>query len=568
MRMDAQLREEYPEWETRDEFEIWLQERIAHQDLWDAQRSDPILTIPVVLHVVHNGFGVGVSDNISAAQIQSQIDVLNEDFRRMSGTAGFNTDSVGADTEIEFCLAYRAPDGTQLAEAGIDRVNRNFYGFTAPPYSEAYINSTIKPATIWDPTQYYNIWVVRFSNTSILGFAQFPSSSGLAGINANGTAQTDGVVIQPQYFGRTGSVSAPYNLGRTTTHEVGHGLGLRHIWGDDSCGVDDFCLDTPESNEGNYGCALNHNSCGSVDMVRNYMDYSDDACFNIFTLCQKSRMRTVLANSPRRKELPGSEMCALPVGIPVAAFTIDSSLACNGIYRFIDASAPFATNWVWTFSDGQAFTTRDPEVTFSAPGTYTVTMIANNALGTGTPLTTTITLGFGGTLNVSAGANQTIQPGGFTIIAASGASTYSWVPTTGLSNPNVSNPIAQPAVTTIYTVTGTNASGCTGQASMILFVAGTIGVEDLFGGAGTVHEPFPNPASSSITFSADLNLNGPLRIDLVDLTGRQVADIFDRQVGRGTFEFNWRRNPSLADGIYFAVWQLEGRRFVQKIQFY
>lgn len=563
---DAQLRLQYPEWETRDEFENWLQEAMGVQDAWEAQRGDPILTIPVVVHVVHNGFAVGVSGNISAAQINSQIDVLNEDFRRMMGTAGFNSDSVGADSEIEFCLAYRAPDGTQIPERGINRINRNFESFIAPPYTDTYVNNTIKPATIWDPNQYFNIWVTPIDD-DILGYAQFPASSGLQGVFPNGNGQTDGIVIQPQNFGRIGNVSAPYNLGRTATHEVGHFLGLIHISGDGVCGTDDFCTDTPESDEQNYGCAVNHVSCTTVDMVRNYMDYSNDACFNIFTQCQKTRMRTVMVNSPRRKELPTSTACEVPTAAPVAAYAVDSSLSCNGIYQFSDASAPFATSWVWTFSTGEVFTVRDPELIFDSVGTYTFTLITNNALGTSAPISGSITIGFSGELDIDAGPNQTIQPGGFTILNGTGASSYVWIPTAGLSNPNIANPIAQPLVTTIYSVVGTDVNGCTGENAMILYVEGTVGLEGQLGEGGTVNPVFPNPASTAITFSAELEVRGELAIRLLDVNGKYVQNVYKQKAQSGLFEYTWQRRASLGSGIYFAEWELNGRKFVQKVLF-
>ncbi|MFN7013926.1 MAG: choice-of-anchor J domain-containing protein, partial [Bacteroidia bacterium] len=110
-----------------------------------------------------------------------------------------------------------------------------------------------------------------------------------------------------------------YDQGRTMTHEVGHMLGLRHIWGDGGCGVDDFCADTPESDAANYGCPTTHISCGTLDMVRNYMDYTDDSCMNIFTQNQKDRMLAVLMNSPRRDDLLTSTVCN-PVSVPYIQF--------------------------------------------------------------------------------------------------------------------------------------------------------------------------------------------------------------------------------------------------------
>ena len=263
--------------------------------------------IPVIVHVVHNGEEVGTGANISEAQVQSQIAVLNEDFRKEEGSNGDNTE--GVDTQIEFYLATVDPEGNALAEPGIHRFNGGLPIW--PTGFATTVDSQLKPATIWDPTRYFNIWTVNFGGfvgRSLLGYAQFPSDSGLPGLEEDeGSPETDGVVIGYKYFGSAEKGSFPdlnqtYNLGRTCTHEVGHWLGLRHIWGDGGCLVDDFCEDTPSSDEPNYSCLL-HTSCGSVDMIENYMDYTDDQCMNMFTQDQKDRMMQVLLNSPRRNTL-------------------------------------------------------------------------------------------------------------------------------------------------------------------------------------------------------------------------------------------------------------------------
>lgn len=266
-----------------------------------------IYRIPVVVHVVHNGEPVGSGANISEAQVQSQIEVLNEDFRRQEGTNGFN--SAGVDTRIEFYLATTDPEGNVLPEPGIHR-----YDGGLPVWPTGFatsVDNVLKPATIWDPNRYFNIWTVNFGGfigRNLLGYAQFPSNSGLPGLDADeGPAETDGVVVGYKYFGSAEKGNFPdlnetYNLGRTCTHEVGHWLGLRHIWGDGGCQVDDYCNDTPSSDEPNYTCTP-HISCGTVDMIENYMDYTEDNCMSIFTQNQKDRMVQVLVNSPRRNTL-------------------------------------------------------------------------------------------------------------------------------------------------------------------------------------------------------------------------------------------------------------------------
>lgn len=266
-----------------------------------------IYRIPVVVHVVHNGESTGTGANISEAQVQSQIAVLNEDFRRISGTNGFNPD--GVDTQIEFYLATLDPEGNTLSEPGIHRYNGGLPIW--PTGILTSVDSQLKPATIWDPNRYFNIWTVNFGGfvgRNLLGYAQFPSNSGLSGLNVNeGSADTDGIVVGYKYFGSSEKGNFPdlnttYDLGRTTTHEVGHWLGLRHIWGDGDCAVDDFCDDTPISDEPNYSCET-HVSCGTQDMIENYMDYTEDQCMSLFTQDQKDRMIQVLQNSIRRNTL-------------------------------------------------------------------------------------------------------------------------------------------------------------------------------------------------------------------------------------------------------------------------
>jgi len=311
MAADSALRIAHPQMGNLDALEKFIKSELSKPN--PKRIIGDVYTIPVVIHIIHNGEAIGTASNISNAQAQSQIDVLNEDFRKKIGTLGYNTHTDGADTKIEFCLAQRKPDGT--ATTGINRVNRNTAGFTAPPYSNtAYIDATIKPATQWDPSRYFNLWCMNLGG-GLLGYAQFPPASGLTGFACDeGLANSDGVVIVYTAFGRVGTVNSPYDLGRTATHEVGHWLGLRHIWGDATCG-DDFCNDTPVHRTSNTSCYTHpkSNTCGTPDeMFENYMDYSTDVCLNIFTNDQKTRMRTVLTSSPLRVSLINSDACIPP----------------------------------------------------------------------------------------------------------------------------------------------------------------------------------------------------------------------------------------------------------------
>lgn len=259
---------------------------IHHED----GNTRAVITIPTVVHVVYRSS----SQNISDAQIQSQIDILNEDFRRMNADAD-NVWSQAADVEIEFCLASVDPSGNPTT--GITRTSTKKRSFSYNNDGVKFASSGGKDA--WPAGSYMNMWVCDLGS-GLLGYAQFPG----------GPAATDGVVIDYAYFGDIGTATAPYGLGRTATHEVGHYLNLRHIWGDGGCGVDDFVSDTPESDASNGGCAIGHVSCGSVDMVQNYMDYSYDACMNLFTAGQTSRMRALFAQGGSRASLATSNGCS------------------------------------------------------------------------------------------------------------------------------------------------------------------------------------------------------------------------------------------------------------------
>lgn len=274
-----------------NEIETYTQSKI--QQMQAKSINGDIITIPVVVHVIYSNS----NENISDAQIQSQIDVLNEDYRRLNSDAD-NTWSQAADTQIEFCLASVDPNGNTT-----NGITRKSSTTTSWGTNDAMKYTSQGGVDAWDTSQYLNMWVCNIGG-GILGYAQFPG----------GNAATDGVVMGPNYFGSSAKgsgfyLSAPFDLGRTTTHEVGHFLNLRHIWGDGNCNVDDFVSDTPSSDAANYGCSIGHVSCNTVDMVQNYMDYSDDSCMNLFTQGQTNRMRAVLLPGGVRASLGASNKC-------------------------------------------------------------------------------------------------------------------------------------------------------------------------------------------------------------------------------------------------------------------
>lgn len=268
----------------------------------------------------------------------------------MADTPGFNDNEVGADMEIEFCLAQRDPNG--MATSGITRhyyENNSMFGWEMNNIEEI-----IKPQTQWDPTKYLNIWVVSsiyidymgVPAGELAGYSQFPTQSGLDGLEEPGLAQlaeTDGVTLGAAYCGSSDIYPEGFYIeesgkdkGRSASHEVGHFFGLRHIWGDGGCDIDDYCEDTPVAAAPNSGCPEGQDSCPNslgLDMIQNYMDYTNDSCMNVFTQDQKERMQAVLANSPRRVSLITSNACQ-----PGVTYDLDGSLNILKLNRQCDGS--------------------------------------------------------------------------------------------------------------------------------------------------------------------------------------------------------------------------------------
>ncbi len=285
MDVHRQLLSKFPSYaRSRDEIECMA---LRYASNLEAAQRPGVTRIPAVVHVVWNT----PQQNISDGQINSQIDVLNRDFRRTNPDVN-NTPApflpLTADARVEFFLANVDPNGAPTT--GINRRQTTVASFGS---NDAVKSQATGGADAWPAARYLNIWVCQLGG-GLLGYAQFPG----------GSAATDGVVILHSAFGTTGTAAPPFHLGRTATHEIGHWLNLNHIWGDDGtgCSGTDNVADTPNQAGGNVGTpTFPHVSCSNGpngDMFMNYMDYVNDSAMFMFTAGQVTRMQSCL-DGPR-----------------------------------------------------------------------------------------------------------------------------------------------------------------------------------------------------------------------------------------------------------------------------
>ena len=356
------------------------------QMVMDANGTESVLhIIPVVFHVMW----YDESDNITVAQLEDALEILNEDMRRMNPDTGLLRavfKPVAADMEVEFRLAKKDPNGN--CTNGVTRTQTNL---------SLAANNNVKSLVGWNNTKYLNIWVVRNINlanstpgTITLGYSAFPY---------NGIPLTqDGIVIRHDNLGSIGTSAGTRN--RTLTHEVGHYLNLYHTF-QGGCNQGDNCYDTPPVASASNGCNNStQNTCSNdnpdlPDMVENYMDYSDDNCMNTFTQNQKSRAKSVLNNLNLRGNLCTSGNLAFTgtdgnavTCAPVADFTVDRTLLCAGEQvQFTDLSAyQTLTSFHYTIVDQnngnqQHVITANPLRTFPTAGVYDVKLEIQNAAG-------------------------------------------------------------------------------------------------------------------------------------------------------------------------------------------
>lgn len=365
----------------------------------DALDTPELYRIPVVVHVMHLGETEGVGSNITDAQINSAITIMNEDFRKMVGTNG---DGNGVDVNIEFGLAVRDP--ANQPHSGIVRFDASGAGSGNSSYADYGLSYgglgidevSLKNLSRWANTRFYNIWIITEINNNgggsgTTGYAYFPGAP----------ATVDGAVIVNTWFGSTGTASG-HN--RTATHELGHGFNLYHTFqgdeggtqcpADDACGSTSDCVaDTPPHIRTAYNCPENDvNSCDSPNLlgqvVHNYMDYSSSSCKSEYTQDQTDRMRAIFTSGGSRESLKDSNGLT-PVVVPVSNFSVPTP-TCAGPITFTDESTDGPTTWSWTFAGGtpSSSTDRNPTITYTA-GMYSVSLTATNSVGAGNTETKT-----------------------------------------------------------------------------------------------------------------------------------------------------------------------------------
>lgn len=316
--------------------------------------------IPIVFHVIHN-FG---PENISEQQILDGLKIINDDFRKLNDDTS-SIDSafkgIAADSEIEFRLAQKDPDGN--CTNGITRT-ASTQTYTA--------DDGVKSLVRWPNERYLNVWLVQSIESGAGGYAYYPGAG----------PAIDGIVLRRSQFG--GSY-------RSLTHEIGHYLNLPHTWGSSNnpeepgnCNMDDGVSDTPNT-MGNTVCDLDAVSCGSKDNVQNYMEYS--FCDRMFTEGQKIRMHAALNSSASNRNnlstaanlaLTGTEESAVLCNVD---FSVDRHVICeNSTINFQDESYNGQLEWIWGFPGGTPNTSNlaNPSITYNTSGVYNVNLLVTN----------------------------------------------------------------------------------------------------------------------------------------------------------------------------------------------
>lgn len=362
------------------------------------QATNETIYIPVVFHIVHNGDAIGSGENITDAQVISQITAMNLHYTaqdaNLTNIPGAFAGRVG-NVNVQFCLAKFDPSGNpttgiirhQLSNASWDTDND--------------IDNILKPATIWDHLSYMNIWSVnmggQLASDGVLGYSSLPYFGG---------ADQDGIAVRFNTVGTTGTLLSGHKLGKTITHEAGHWLGLLHIWGlDASCGdAGDYVADTPDQADLNFGCpTFPHVSCSNGpdgDMFMNYMDYTDDACSYMFSAGQATGIRNAITDyrpgiltasnacfydldaALTRLLFPQDSICTLDFK-PVVTLKNEGSttLTSGKFYVQVDGDAVQIINWSGSLAAQQSIDVVMPLQQLTTAGTHTLQVTFSNVNG-------------------------------------------------------------------------------------------------------------------------------------------------------------------------------------------
>jgi hypothetical protein len=556
------LMDRYPEFRSNlESFEEQVKSYIFDPD-------QPTVVIPVVVHVVWNQS----VQNISDAQIQSQIAVLNADFRKLnSDTTEIPSawKGIAADCQLQFCLAQRDPSGNPTN--GITRTYTNRTSFGAGDTSIKY--TSLGGHDAWNRNKYLNLWVCNLGG-GLLGYAQFPG----------GPAGTDGVVIGYSYFGTTGVVVPPYDLGRTATHEVGHWMNLRHIWGDEpQCYNDDSVADTPLQQVASTGCPMfpetdqcTPNSPGIMFM--NYMDYTDDACMMMFTNGQNVRVQATINGI--RSSLKSSDGCQPPGG---GGQTVLLEAFENNVFPPTDWTLGYTGTLYWSRSNeasGYGNGTASAKYSFyDAPENTVQALFSKQFTPAGSGLNLTFDYAY---------ATYQNEVDSLLVLASSnGGSTYTILAIL-LGGPNVGTgmvtappttesfvPTAGQWGTKTYTIPpGTNKVGFAtiSQYGNNLYIdnvkiGSTIGIKNNETNNPEkfiLYQNYPNPFNPSTNIKFVIPKASHVSLKIFDLTGREVVKLLDQDMKTGSYNINWNAGH-YASGIYFYVLQAEGIVITKKM---
>ena len=414
------------------------------------QKATTTLTIPVVFHIVYNT----TAQNISDQRILDQLNVLNKDFARLNSDANKTPSaflSVASGTTVQFCLAQRDPNGNPT-----NGIIRKYTTVTAFSTNDNVKYSSSGGDDAWPRGSYLNIWVCNMSN-GILGYAQFPGT---------GLAATDGVVL---LFSSVGGPTYPgtisyYNIGRTATHEVGHWLNLYHIWGDDNsaCTGTDNVTDTPNQGAENYGCPvfpkLSCSNGPNGDMFMNFMDYTDDACMNMFTTGQSTRIQSALSLSPR-SSLSSSLGCApatcnAPTGLSANNLTTTSAtLSWTAIGGVSGYSVQYRAVGALTWAAASASTNSISISGLTASTNYEFQIKTNCTSSLSSDFSASATFTTPAT-DPSCGVPSGLASSNIT----SNSATLSWLPITGATSYNIQYRVSS---ATTWTTTTSNTNSLT-----------------------------------------------------------------------------------------------------------